>query len=258
MCAHVVQGICNYILKKTIKYLHMTFQLDFLLAILYSFLADLGEPPEIITDPSSGPSNVVTIGNSACINDSILLNCSLNMGTEPVAYYWTKDGMALPNPYPKHLLRVNTSGNYSCSVINSFGHDVATSVIRGIVLNYYRTPAFYGYQDFISATKGRLTINLITTVIGAADGAGCSRLNPRPSDVDICPFVWETVTFICRHDQVGTSSPPTILTPYGPAPSQFYINNCSRGVLDGHYSCSSSNECGTASSTIHLQVFGES
>ena len=53
------------------------------------------------------------------------------------------------------------------------------------------------------------------------------------------------------------SSPPSILTPYGPGPSQFYLNNCSRSLLDGHYSCSSSNECGTASRSVRLQVFGE-
>ena len=90
-----------------------------------------GEPPEIITDPSPGGIDVVTIGNSACFNDSILINCSLRAGTRPVMYEWTRDGKAIPPPSPAHILHVNRPGNYSCMVMNSFGRDFASSVVRG-------------------------------------------------------------------------------------------------------------------------------
>lgn len=91
-----------------------------------------GEPPEIITDPESpGGIDVVTIGNSACFSDSVILNCSLRSGTRPVMYEWSRDGETIPVPSPAHLLRVNKPGNYSCMIMNSFGHDIASSLVGG-------------------------------------------------------------------------------------------------------------------------------
>lgn len=105
--------------------------------------------------------------------------------------------------------------------------------------------------------KGPPAHDFFVTVIGGRDG-GCSRLLTPPKDVDICAFPGETVTFTCLLPPRSISSTPVITTPYGvQAPSQFYLSNC-HNEINGQYNCSTSNECGASSSTVTVQVYGES
>lgn len=117
----------------------------------------------------------------------------------------------------------------------------------------------------VACTPNELSVAVVITtatpiirfnvnVMGANNS--CSRLRCPPEMADTCPFTGETLLYHCSASG-GDSSPPVIMTPSGPAPGAFVVNNCPRSAINGRYTCSSSNECGVRRESVNVRAFGE-
>ena len=81
--------------------------------------------------PTKLDKDNIFIGDSTCINGSVLINCSTYQSN--LMYQWSKDGEVVTNPGPPNILNVTQRGNYTCTVANSASTENATSWIEGMV-----------------------------------------------------------------------------------------------------------------------------
>lgn len=88
------------------------------------------------------------------------------------------------------------------------------------------------------------------SIMGAG---GCDKLRTAPPNIDLCPFIGDSVTFQCTSTNVPSSS--LVVTPPGVA-SSLYIASVNV-THSGTYTCQATNECGRVNSSVNVQVFGK-